>query len=228
MKNIDVLYEDDHCLVLNKPAGLAVQGGAGVGVNLDALLSAAYSPRPLLVHRLDKETSGIIITAKNPEAAAWFSKIIAGRGALKQYTALSANETGGDPAALRGSGVIKTELLIKGEKKYAETAYSILDELTFELGTGPLTLTVFALEPGTGRMHQIRRSLALKKYPVLGDDKYGDFKLNKQLKKERGLKNLLLHASRLKLALPGGNALDVSAPLPLYFEKIYPCAKISR
>jgi 23S rRNA pseudouridine955/2504/2580 synthase len=221
MKNIDILYEDPYCLVLNKPAGLAVQGGAGVGANLDALLASEYSPRPLLVHRLDKETSGVILTAKNPEAAAWFSKIIAGRGALKQYIALCANRTGGGAeAALKKTGVIKTELIIKGEKKYAETKYKILDEFIVGPQTGCLPAALFELELGTGRTHQIRRTLALKKYPVLGDDKYGDFALNKKLKKERGLKNLLLHSSRLNIELPCGKILDVSAPPPEYFKKL--------
>jgi 23S rRNA pseudouridine955/2504/2580 synthase len=217
MKNIDILYEDRYCRVFNKPAGLAVQGGAGVRVNLDALLSNEFTPRPLLVHRLDKETSGVILTANNFGAAAYFSKIIAGHLALKQYTALCANKTEGG-AVLSGAGVIKAQLLIKGAEKYTETAYRLLDEWTLELEAGRTALAAFELELGTGRTHQIRRILALKNYPVLGDDRYGDFKLNKQLKKECGLKNLLLHASRLKLVLPDGKTLDARAPLPAYFK----------
>ena len=70
MKRISVLYEDDKLLVLNKPAGLPVQGGAGVAVSLDSLLAENYTPRPLLVHRLDRDTSGVIVTTKTKETAA--------------------------------------------------------------------------------------------------------------------------------------------------------------
>jgi 23S rRNA pseudouridine955/2504/2580 synthase len=181
------------------------------------------------VHRLDKETSGVILTAKNPEAAAYFSKIMEERGALKQYIALCANQSAASNIApLKKAGVIITELIIKNEKKPAKTKYRILDELALESQGGYIPLTLFELELETGRMHQIRRSLALEKYPVLYDDKYGDFTLNKQLKKEYGLKNLLLHSSRLKIKMPDGNIADISAPLPAYFEKILLAAKTSR
>ncbi|MDR2865641.1 MAG: RluA family pseudouridine synthase [Spirochaetaceae bacterium] len=227
MKRIEVLYEDENCLVLDKPAGLAVQGGEGVGSHLDEILAHEYSPRPLLVHRLDKDTSGIILTAKTSRAAAYFSKMISGRTAVKRYTAICAHLERGqgqneEPLKKEG-GLIKDELVIKGEKKYAETKYRMLRECK----GGDTLFVLFELELGTGRMHQIRRSLSLKNYPVLGDDKYGDFKLNKKLHKEYGLKRLLLHSSRLIIPLPTENAqdslqpscniLDISSPLPSCF-----------
>jgi len=73
MKNVDVLYEDEDCLVLNKPSGLATQGGAHIGVSLDSLLRREWNPAPLLVHRLDKDTSGIILVAKNKAVAGRYS-----------------------------------------------------------------------------------------------------------------------------------------------------------
>ncbi|MDR0376346.1 MAG: RNA pseudouridine synthase, partial [Spirochaetaceae bacterium] len=88
VKRVAVLFENDDCLVLNKPAGLAVQGGKGVEVSLDSLLSDEWSPRPLLVHRLDKDTSGLILAAKTAAAAARFSALFAGEGrrlVRKQY-----------------------------------------------------------------------------------------------------------------------------------------------
>ena len=71
-KDVNILFENDSCLVLNKPPGLAVQGGEGVKVSLDSILSEKYTERPLLVHRLDRDTSGVILVAKTREAAAGF------------------------------------------------------------------------------------------------------------------------------------------------------------
>jgi 23S rRNA pseudouridine955/2504/2580 synthase len=216
VKHITVLFENDDCLVLNKPAGLAVQGGEGVGSSLDSLLAEEWSPRPLLVHRLDKDTSGVILVAKNREAAARFSALFAGggrgdasradRGIVKRYLAVCAGQP--SPAA----AVIRLDLDIRGTAKQSETAYKRL--------SGTEAFSLLELELGTGRMHQIRRHLAQIGNPVLGDDKYGDFALNKQYRKTRGLKRLLLHSSRLIIpeALTGF-ALDVTAPLPEYFEE---------
>jgi 23S rRNA pseudouridine955/2504/2580 synthase len=207
MKNIAVLFENEQCLALDKPAGLAVQGGEGVGASLDALLAAEYSPRPLLVHRLDRDTSGVILVAKTREAAALFSRLFAERGVQKFYLAVCA----GKPET--EEGCITETLTIRGRTLEARTSYRCLGAST---GDGGCSL--LELELGTGRMHQIRRHLAMKNIPILGDDKYGDFRLNKRLKKERGLKRLLLHSARLIIpAALSGFPLDVSAPPPEYF-----------
>jgi 23S rRNA pseudouridine955/2504/2580 synthase len=221
LKRIDVLFENEYCLVLNKPAGLAVQGGKGVGASLDALLAAEYAPRPLLVHRLDKDTSGVILVAKGREAAARFSALFGGgggvpgapdRGVLKQYLAVCA----GIPHPTEG--IIREDLEIRGSVKKSETRYRVLGS-----PAGAPDCAALELELGTGRMHQIRRHLAHTGHPILGDDKYGDFALNKALRKG-GLKRLLLHASRLVIApapagFPGG--IDVTAPLPDYFRPFW-------
>ncbi|MDR0377917.1 MAG: RluA family pseudouridine synthase [Spirochaetaceae bacterium] len=208
VKRVAVLFENDDCLVLNKPAGLAVQGGKGVGVSLDFLLSDEWSPRPLLVHRLDKDTSGLILAAKTAAAAARFSALFAGEGrrlVRKQYLAVCAGRP--EPEA----GRIKTELEIRGKGKYAETGYRVV---SVKAG-----FSLLELELGTGRMHQIRRHLALIGHPVLGDDKYGDFTLNKELRRTGGLRRLLLHSFRLIIRAEAlGYPLDVLAPLPEYFS----------
>ncbi|MDR1899741.1 MAG: RluA family pseudouridine synthase [Treponema sp.] len=214
LKRVDVLFENELCLVLNKPAGLPVQGGRGVGVSLDGLLAAAYSPRPLLVHRLDRDTSGVILAAKSREAAALFAGLFAeksrgavGAGIRKWYLALCAGSPGGPSGA---EGLIDRELAVRGRAKPSGTAYRKRGD-----GEG---FSLMELEPGTGRMHQIRRHLALAGAPILGDDKYGDFPLNKRLRKTLGIKRLLLHA--LRLSIPSelaGFPLDVTAPLPDYF-----------
>jgi 23S rRNA pseudouridine955/2504/2580 synthase len=205
VKNVPVLYENEFCIIFDKPAGLAVQGGQGVKVSLDSLLAETYSPRPLLVHRLDKDTSGLILVAKNRGASALFSQIFSSRLARKQYTALCSGRPEG------GSGLIQLSLSIRGGEKQSETAYRYMN------GNGEFSL--LELELGTGRMHQIRRHLAEISCPVLGDDKYGDFTLNKGLKKTMGLRRLLLHASRLVIPASGLlPAVDVMCPLPPCFE----------
>jgi 23S rRNA pseudouridine955/2504/2580 synthase len=174
-----------------------------------------------LVHRLDKDTAGVILVAKNREAAARFSAIFSGkgssafsaregdgkpesRGCIKQYRAVCA---GNPPSA----GVIQYSLDIRGAEKPSRTRYRRLG------GNGEFSL--LELELDTGRMHQIRRHLAKIGHPVLGDDKYGDFALNKVLAKTRGLKRLLLYASRLVIAGEGaGFSLDVRVPPPDYFS----------
>jgi len=211
---IPILFENDSCLVLNKPAGLPVQGGEGVRVSLDFILSEKIEPRPLLVHRLDKDTSGIILVAKTKEAAAKFSALLAGgeikkdRQVIKQYLGICA----GSPEA----GVIREKLTIRGKEREAETFFRVISAAPID----GITCSVLELELGTGRMHQIRRHLAQIGHPLLGDDKYGDFSLNKKLRKSMGIKHLLLHASRLVIPpmpefLPDG--LDLDAPPPGYF-----------
>ena len=212
MKKLEVLHEDDLCLVLNKPAGLAVQGGQGVNTSLDKILAAAFSPPPLLVHRLDKDTSGLILVAKTKEAAALFSRLLGEGGATKQYTAVCL----GCPAGKEGS--IKEDLFIRGSVKKSETRYKVIKTGVLPLpeeNQPQMDFSVLELTLGTGRMHQIRRHLAMTGNPILGDDKYGNFAVNKKLRKAIGLKRLLLHASRL--VIPGKVNLDISAPLPDYF-----------
>ncbi|MDR0402325.1 MAG: RluA family pseudouridine synthase [Treponema sp.] len=205
MKGVTVLFEDDEILALNKPSGLAVQGGAGVGASLDVLLASERSPPPLLVHRLDRETSGIILTAKTKPAAAKYALFFREGRLEKKYLGVCAG-------AATEQGRITETLDIRGKPKAAETHYRFLAGGTLEQD-GACSLV--ELELATGRTHQIRRHLAGLGFPLLGDDKYGDFALNKRLKKTIGLKRLLLHA--LSLRLPGGPV--IRAPLPDYFAE---------
>lgn len=213
MKNIPVLFENDSCLVINKPSGLPVQGGEGVKNSLDSILSETFSPRPLLVHRLDRDTSGILLVAKNKEAAREFSALFAGsRPVVKQYLGLCS----GKPEPPKG--VINVDMDVRGKEKKSETFYTTRSTTT----EAELFCSLLELELGTGRMHQIRRHLAHIGHPLLGDDKYGDFSLNKKYKKLFGLKTLLLHASRLVIPRQSGflpEGLDISAPLPDYFSR---------
>ena len=200
VKNLEVLYEDDSVIIVNKPAGLAVQGGKGVKTSLDNILAEIRSPPPLLVHRLDKDTSGVLIAAKHKEAAAELSRLFGAFGIVKQYIAVCA----GSPD--KKEGTITHDITINGKLKKAETMYKVIKSGEF---------SVLEIELATGRMHQIRRHLAMIGNPILGDDKYGDFTLNKTLRKSAGLKRLLLHASRL--VIKDRFQLDITAPLPQYF-----------
>ncbi|MDR2576418.1 MAG: RluA family pseudouridine synthase [Treponema sp.] len=204
---LDIVYEDDSYIVINKPAGLAVQGGKGIGVSLDSLLTQSRSVRPLLVHRLDRDTSGLILVAKNKTAAAVYSSLLRHRSVVKRYLAICK----GKPA--QAEGIISLDLEIRGMKKKSETSYRVIESFKDDF-------SILELELGTGRMHQIRRHLALTGNPVLGDDKHGDFTLNHLLRKTMKLNKLLLHASQLIIPETQDNPrLDLSAPLPEYFNQ---------
>ncbi|MDR2617554.1 MAG: hypothetical protein LBC62_01675 [Treponema sp.] len=132
MKQIPVLFENTSCMVLNKPAGLPVQGGEGVTVSLDSLLAETCAVRPLLVHRLDRDTSGLILVAKNREAAAGFSALFSRRGArsgtpqdrekgvIKQYQAVCS----GAPSPAQG--IIRGSLDVRGRELESETFYTLI------------------------------------------------------------------------------------------------------
>jgi 23S rRNA pseudouridine955/2504/2580 synthase len=204
--SIPVLYEDEDALVFNKPSGLAVQGGKGVRCSLDMLLEERFTPRPLLVHRLDKDTSGVILTAKHREAAVFFVNAIKLGQIKKIYLAVC-----GKSPALKPQGVVNDALTIKGREKNAVTRYRKLTE------TDDFAILEIALL--TGRMHQIRRHLSALGAPILGDDKYGDFALNKKLKRELRINRLLLHSARLAFPARTGE-VTVEAPLPPYFPRL--------
>jgi 23S rRNA pseudouridine955/2504/2580 synthase len=221
---LDIVYEDNLCIVINKPAGLAAQGGKGIGVSLDSLLAESRPQRPLLVHRLDRDTSGLILVAKDKTAAAVYSRLLGGkrvhsglpdigsdsrghRAVIKRYLAMCK----GKP--VRGEGIISLELEIRGMKKKSETRYRLVESFKEDF-------SLMELELGTGRMHQIRRHLALTGTPVLGDDKHGDFTLNHLLRKTMKLNKLLLHASQLIIPETKDNPrLELEAPLPEYFSE---------
>jgi 23S rRNA pseudouridine955/2504/2580 synthase len=199
LKNVPLLFENALCYIFNKPAGLAVQGGEDVRRSLDSLLAAEYSPRPLLVHRLDKDTSGCILVAKHKEAAQFFTELFCAhdRKVIKRYRALCGGRPQGD------TGSITLDLSIRKRTKPSETRYTVL------CTSGRFCL--LELELGTGRMHQIRRHLSVTGAPILGDDKYGIFALNKELH----LKKLLLHAAQIAIPSLG---IDVSCEPPEYFK----------
>ena len=216
------LHEDDDVLVLNKPMGLAVQGGSGTTRHLDGMLERmrdAKGQRPRLVHRLDKDTAGCLLVAKTRFAAAALAKSFRSRAARKIYWALVA----GVPKPRQGR--IST-YLAKDEREdesimriarhgeegasHAVTYYAVVDTAARELAW-------LSLKPVTGRTHQLRAHMAHIGHPIVGDPKYFT-KENWQL--PGGLQNRLhLLARRIVIPHPRGGVIDATAPLPPHMQQ---------
>ena len=198
---IPVVYENDEIFIIDKPAGLAVQGGQGVVHSVDRDFAEQTGQKVFLVHRLDKDTSGLMIVAKNPVAAGKWTKIIGSKIARKEYLALCAGRI--SPK----SGVIKENVIQHGDEKSAVTHYQVEKEWSVpyenENGAGEIPLSLIRLQLETGRMHQIRIHLAKNNCPIAGDDQHGNFKLNKLLKKVCKIKRLQLAAVKLTIPLEG-------------------------
>ncbi len=210
-KNL-VLFEDDDVLILNKPAGLAVQGGTKTLHHIDRLLSAwgEGMARPRLVHRLDRDTSGVLALGKSPEAAARLARDFAGRNARKTYWAIVAgapDDEGTIDIPLAKMGVDDRERMVIVDPddpagKVAVSEFRVLARADDEA-------TWVALRPVTGRTHQLRAHMLAIGHPILGDTKYNT---PASIAASRGLR-LQLHARRLVLPHPGGGTLDVAAPV---------------
>ncbi len=203
---IAALYEDDEVLVLDKPSGLPSQPGEGIRVSVVEAVERDFGFRPFLVHRLDKETAGCLVVARTAVAAAKWSRLIESRELRKTYRAVVSGSPGGvcgrfdEPVAGRdGDKAAFTEWRLLA-------SYGGLASATAE----PCPCSLLELELGTGRMHQIRIHLAAHGLPILGDDRHGDFALNKRLRKEAGLRRLLLVAWSLRL--PSGRLVRASLP----------------
>ena len=208
-----VLYEDDYVIALNKPYGLAVQGGTKTTKHVDRLLSAwgEGMERPRLVHRLDRDTSGVLLLGKGPEAAKRLSGAFARRQAKKTYWAIVMGypkpSAGQIDMALKKSGINDYEIMRPAEPREhgaetAETAFAMISHAGQRAAW-------MALRPFTGRTHQLRAHMKAIGHPILGDPKYGDDRSNEL----SGPLKLQLHARRIELDHPGGGKLVVEAPL---------------
>jgi 23S rRNA pseudouridine955/2504/2580 synthase len=191
---ISLLYEDEEILVIDKPAGLPAQPGEGVGACVVSVIEKERGFTPFLVHRLDKETAGCMVLARNSAAAARFSARLRDRDLAKIYRAVCS----GRPE--RGNGTYRDPIPVSGRSQEASTTYR-LKAAFGESAVWPKGFSLMEFELGTGRTHQIRRHCALHSHPILGDDKYGDFALNRGLKKALGLKGLLLWSR--EILIPG-------------------------
>ena len=209
MKHIPVVFENDEILVVNKPAGVPVQGGKGISHSLDKELSRQFGYKIHLVHRLDKETCGLMVVAKNPAAAAKWIRLISSKKVRKEYVAVCFGEPRPD-GKKTCSGIISSNVKKSERELPAETAFSVVESFSLPYpdwesdgAGGELMFSRVHLVLGTGRMHQIRIHLASVGAPVCGDDKHGDFKLNKRARKTFGIKNLLLCSKKLTIDAEG-------------------------
>ena len=206
-----VIYRDDHLIALNKPAGLAVQGGTGTTRHLDGMLDAlrfGAEERPRLVHRLDKDTSGLLILARTRPAARALSAEFQGRTMDKIYWALVLGvpdvSAGTIDAPLAKRGPQGGERMTHDEEgQHAETDYRVLDHAARRVSW-------LELMPRTGRTHQLRAHCAAMGNPILGDGKYG----GRDSFLPGMAKRLHLHAHALTLTHPEtGARLELTAPL---------------
>ena len=210
-----VIYQDPHIVALNKPSGLSSQGGRGQVHTLDELLWAFAKPgkaRPRLIHRLDRDTSGVILTARTKPAAGFLGKAMMGRRFAKTYRAIV---TPGAPEPTTGTIDVALRRDEQGREAYmrvcapdhpdAETARSRYRTLAEAPGAALLEL-----DPETGRMHQLRVHLAHIGRPIAGDARYG----GALVAGGHAVPRLMLHAAALIFPHPSGGEKRLEAPIP--------------
>jgi 23S rRNA pseudouridine955/2504/2580 synthase len=216
-----VLYKDDEIIVLNKPPGLAVQGGTGTTRHLDAMLDALKfdkPERPRLVHRLDRDTSGALVLARSAAAARWAAEAFRARDARKIYWALVVGvpkiRQGKIDMALAKLPGPRGERMVEDEDagKRAITLYTVIENAAQRAAW-------LAMMPLTGRTHQLRAHAAALGTPILGDGKYGGEKaFFRGPEGDGGRPKLHLHAREIALTRPNGKLLKVVAPLPAHMR----------
>ena len=223
-REFTIIYEDDALLVIDKPAGTAVHGGSGVSFGvIEQIRRARPEARYLeLVHRLDKDTSGLLMIAKKRSALVKLHEAIRNDHPKKIYLALGVGKLPNDRfhvklplfkyTGAQGEKMVR----VSEDGQSAHTIFRVLnrfsDGLLHQVGLSDLTFVEATLK--TGRTHQIRVHLQSQGCPIAGDERYGDYQANKRLQK-LGLKRMFLHASELHLAHPlTGEKLILKAPLP--------------
>ena len=208
------LYRDDALLVIDKPSGQAVHGGSGISLGvIEQLRQELPQARFLeLVHRLDKETSGVLVLALKRSALTELHRMLREGETRKTYLALAAGHW---RDAVRNVRLPLLRYLNEdGERRVAVDDAGQKAHTVFRLLGRHAGFSLLEAELKTGRTHQIRVHLAALKHPITGDEKYGDPDLNRQLKRQ-GLRRMFLHAARMELAHPlTGKPLVLEAPLP--------------
>ena len=237
------LYEDDDVLVLNKPCGLAVQGGSGTKRHIDGMLEALADKqgrRPVLVHRLDRDTSGVLLLAKSRAMAAKLGEIFRSRQARKIYWALvegvpkpaqgrismflAKGEGMGDDRSGKGRADLERMRVAKHgdpDAQHSLTLYGVVDKVAPRLAW-------LSLRPVTGRTHQLRAHCEAIGHPIIGDPKYNRRPDGEPARRDPlravppGIEpKLHLMARRLVLPHPRGGVIDVTAPLPEHMQKSF-------
>ena len=208
-----VLFKDENLIVLNKPSGLAVQGGTNTERHIDGMLEALKyekEEKPKLVHRIDKDTSGILVLARNRRYAEILTKAFREHQLRKTYLVLTFNcpkiSEGEIKAPLEK---IKEKMEVVEDGKKAITAYNVLDNVGEKF-------CLIAAEPLTGRTHQIRAHMEYLGCPIVGDDRYYGMQ---RVRPANLSSKLHLHAYKIDLSAIYNKRLVVKAPIPDYFVK---------
>jgi 23S rRNA pseudouridine955/2504/2580 synthase len=212
--HLPVVYEDDALLVVDKPAGTAVHGGSGISFGAIEQMRAARPQLKFLelAHRLDRETSGLLILAKKRSALTALHAALRGGKVRKCYLALVKGRWRDDKR--RVDLPLKKYLTKSGERRVSVDREGRESHTVFRRERAFRDCTLLSAELLTGRTHQIRVHLAHLGFPVAGDDKYGDFDLNRALAKQ-GLKRMFLHAFELEFKHPlSGDTMKLRSPLP--------------
>lgn len=209
-----ILAENEELILVHKPAGLSVQPGERAGRALVDIAEAQLGYRPHLIHRLDRETEGVLALAKDVAAARRWGKAMEGSEADKRYAAIVSGHVAPPEARLTAP------IMVGGQAKPALTEYRLEGRYRLDLGQGPRPFSLLNLRLGSGRPHQIRIHLALSGWPILMDDRHGDFRVNKEAQRKLRLKHLMLVARSLSL---GG--LSAQLPWPEHFEAFFAAAE---
>ncbi|MGC8535767.1 MAG: RluA family pseudouridine synthase [Rhizomicrobium sp.] len=219
-----VLHADDQVFVLNKPSGLATQGGSGLTRHVDGMLDALTEgrrQRPRLVHRLDRDTSGVLVVARTVPAAATLAEALRRRDASKIYWALVMGipkpQSGTIKLALAKRSLPGGEERMVPTERHAEDAKAAITDYQV-LGVAGRSYAWLAVKPVTGRTHQIRAHLAAIGHPIIGDHKYGG---SAAAGSGEIADRLHLHARSIDIAHPAGGRLKVTAPLPPHMMKTW-------
>ncbi len=211
MNTLPIIFENEEILIINKPCGLAVQGGQGVTSSVDRVLPEQVGYPVYLVHRLDKETAGLLVVAKSNAAAGKWTRELNAGNVRKVYQAWCV----GKPKNRKGTFTQKVQH--KDKNQDAVTHYTVERSEAVTLDDGSIVeLSLLKLQLETGRMHQIRIHLSQAGFPIVADDKYGNFKINKVLQKQLKAKRLQLAACELTIPI-AGKAKTFSVEQPSHF-----------
>lgn len=214
-----VIFEDEALLVIDKPAGMAVHGGSGISQGVIEILRAERPQARFLelVHRLDRETSGVLLLAKKRAALLVLHEAMRNHAMEKHYLMLVCGSW--KDARRRVRLPLKKYTLESGERRVSVDETGQASETLFRLRENLGEFTLLEAQLVTGRTHQLRVQLVHLGFPIAGDDKYGDYAVNKALTK-RGLKRMFLHSSETVIRHPvSGEMLRLSAPLPEDLER---------
>jgi 23S rRNA pseudouridine955/2504/2580 synthase len=245
-RSFPILFEDEHFIAIDKPAGVAVHGGSGVSFGvIEQLRMARPEAKYLeLVHRLDRDTSGILLVAKRRSALVHLQEQFKNRETGKTYLALVKGSWPGNKKVIDqplhkylvnggdDDGERRVKVVAKDDPNgmrsvtLVKVAKTITPSSTLAAQLGADAFTLLEVTIKTGRTHQIRVHLASNGHPIVGDDKYGDFELNKALQKQ-GFKRMFLHAWRLQCVHPATLAEhNFASPLPSDLAQAWSLEKV--